>query len=397
MRRHQLACFVAVVGLALLAAPAHVFATPVQQPTPPPPPLAKQYVLVDADTGAVLAQQDAHTAVPPASTIKLLTALIASQRVAPNDQVPITPLADGMPARKINVKAGQAWRAQDLMYSMLLVSANDAAVALAQKVGGGSLDGYVPLAGQTAARLGLTDHPVLNDPAGLDDEFSNKGGSRISAHDLAIVARAVLATPDIMSIIATRHYDFNGGDGIGHTLTNEDLLPTLYPGATGLKTGMTELAGHTFVGSATRNGRTMLAVVFGTGDPYGSAESLLDQGFATPVAAEVNLEHLPAVVPNAAVPASTTSTTEPHIALATAGPSRGGGGSLLNSSLLAFLVLILGFAGLVAVRRRTVVNRRRARTQARHAHSIGSHIDVTDGFDDDFDEFDDFEPTGAPR
>src|SRR5262249_14870294 len=154
---------------------------------------------------------------------------------------------------------------------MLMVSANDAAVAIGEKLGNGSLDGYTRLAQDTAARLQLADHPVFNDPAGLDDQFSNKGGSRISPRDLAIVGRPVLGQPGLMSLIGTRDYQFKGGDGIEHTLTNEDLFLDLYPGANGLKTGTTELAGHTFVGSATRGGRTMLAIVFDAVDYYGSA------------------------------------------------------------------------------------------------------------------------------
>src|SRR6476659_8627525 len=93
------------------------------------PPLPKAFVLVDADTGAVIAQQDDRSVRPPASTIKLLTALIAVQRLKPTDGIPISPLAEGMPARKINVKAGQIWRFEDLLRSMMMVSANDAAVA----------------------------------------------------------------------------------------------------------------------------------------------------------------------------------------------------------------------------------------------------------------------------
>ena len=112
----------------------------------------------------------------------------------------------------------------------------------------------------------------------------------------------MLARPDLVNVINTPHYVFTGGDGLGHTLNNHDLFLDLYPGANGLKTGTTELAGHTFVGSATRGGRTMLAIVFDAADYYGSAASLLDQGFNTPVAAEANLDHLPPVVADASLP-----------------------------------------------------------------------------------------------
>jgi D-alanyl-D-alanine carboxypeptidase len=318
-------------------------------PPPAPPPLPKAYVLVDADTGAVLAQQDARTLRPPASTIKLLTALIADERLAPTDAVPTSSVAEGMPARKINVKAGQVWNERDLMYCLLMVSANDAAVALAEKVGG-NLDGYVDIAQQTAERLGLTDHPLLFDPAGLDDQFSNRGGDRISPRDLAIVARAVLAQPDIMKVIGTKLYSFTGGDAIEHRLTNHNLFLDLYPGATGLKTGTTDLAGHTFVGSATRGGRTMLAVVFDAVDSYGSAGALLDQGFNTPVAAEANLDHLPDVVADASIPPTTEAVTAPPVRAST---SRGE--SFVDSTPFAFMLLVVGLVPLVKLRRRVVV------------------------------------------
>ncbi|MEY2461747.1 MAG: hypothetical protein QOG30_3577 [Acidimicrobiaceae bacterium] len=313
----------------------------------PAPPLPKAYALVDADTGAVIAQQDSRTVRPPASTIKLLTALIAFQQLQPGEAVPISPVAEGMPARKINVKSPQVWAYDHLMRSMMMVSANDAAVALAEKIGGGTLDGYVTVANETAARLGLADSPILNDPAGLDDEFANKGGDRISPRDLAIIARAVLANPDLMQIVDTRDYRFTGGDGLAHKLTNHNLFLDLYAGANGLKTGTTDLAGHTFVGSATRGGRTMLVVVFDAVDYYGSAGALLDQGFNTPVAAEANLDHLPPVVANASLAPTTTVP-----AVIPAVTSSGSGKSFFDSTAFALLVLVVGLLPLRALRRR---------------------------------------------
>src|SRR3954453_17610988 len=274
---------------------------------PPPPPRA--WILVDADTGVVLSAQGARTPQRPASTIKLLTALIASEQLSPAEAIPISATAEGMPARKINVKAGQSWTYDALLHSMLMGSANAAPVAIAEKLGDGSLDGWGRLALATADRLGLADKPVLNDPAGLDDEFSYKGGSLISPRDLAIVPRAVLRHPELLAIVQTTHYEFQGGDGVGHELNNHDLFLSLYPGATGLKTGTTDKAGRTFVGTATRNGRTMLAVVFDAVDVYGSAGQLLDQGFATPVASESTFtDKLPDVVSDASIP-----TTAPAI------------------------------------------------------------------------------------
>ena len=317
----------------------------------PPPPLPKAFVLVDVDTGNVLAGQDARQPKYPASTIKLLTALIAVQRLSAGDVVPISARAESMPARKMNVKAGQQWALSDLMHAMLMVSANDAAVAIAERIGDGSLDGWTQVAQQTAERLGLVDQPVLLDPAGLDDQqFSNGGGSLISARDLAIVARAVLARPDIMAMLQTPHYEFVGGDGIGHKLNNQDLFLSLYAGATGMKTGATDKAGRTFVGSAARDGRTMLVVVIDAVDPLRSAALLLDQGFAMPVAAESTTDVLPAVVPDAALTPIAAPADE--VAVGTNGGTASRSGSnVLDSPPVALGIFVLGLVALVFVRR----------------------------------------------
>ncbi len=180
-----------------------------------------------------------------------------------------------------------------------------------------------------------------------------------------------MGRPDLVNVINTPHYVFTGGDGLGHTLNNHDLFLDLYPGANGLKTGTTELAGHTFVGSATRGGRTMLAIVFDAADYYGSAAALLDQGFNTPAAAEANLDHLPPVVTNASLPPPPVARVDGPAEVpaaptpaATVTAARDGGWSF-NSPAMAGFVLGLGLAGLVVLRRRTVVRRRRARAEAR--------------------------------
>lgn len=259
------------------------------------------WILVDADTGAVLAGRDTRTPQLPASTVKLFTALVATQRLPATAPVPISERAAGMPARKINVGAGQVWNLHDLLFSMLTVSANDAAVAVAESAGGGSLAGWEAIAARTATALGLSDTPDLSDPAGLDDEFSNGEGSHISARDMAIVARAVLAEPSLMAMLSVEEHRFTGGDGIAHRVDRRNRLFELYGGTIGMKTGLTDAAGRCLVAAATRDGRTMLAVMFDAPDMYASAAVLLDRGFATPVAAEPVTDVLPAVVPDAAL------------------------------------------------------------------------------------------------
>lgn len=362
----------ALLPLALAVALAVPATTSAAQPAPTTqPPLPAAWILVDADTGAVLASANDRVPMPPASTVKILTALMTVERLPADDQVPISALAEGMPARKINVKGGQVWDRDDLLQSMLLVSANDAAVALAERVGGGSLDTWVALAQATADRLGLEDQPVLNDPAGLDDEFSHDGGSLISARDLAIVARAVLARPDLMEIAGTPQYLFRGGDGLDHELNNHDTFLRLYQGATGLKTGFTENAGRTLVATAERNGRTMLVVEFDAVDIYASAAQLLDRGFATPIYAERNLPRLPDVVPNASVDVAASddarapaqpgtleaAPTTTASAVAAASTADEDAGLDWNSASIAAPLLVLGTAPVLVVLRRRAVRR----------------------------------------
>lgn len=348
---------VAVIALVLSATPLAAARPSPVTPATGPPAEPNAYIVVDVDTGRVLDAKDSRTPMRPASTIKLLTALMAVQRLPAGDVVPISPLAESMPARKMNLKAGQKWLLRDLMHALLMVSANDAAVAIAERMGSGSVDRWEALAEETAARLGLADNPVLRDPAGLDDaQFSHHGGSLISARDLAIVARAVLNRPDIMAIIQTQRYEFPGGDGIGHRLRNQDPFLLTYSGATGLKTGATRLAGRTFVGSATRSGRSLLAVVLDAADPLGAAAALLDKGFAMPAndRAQPPADVLPPVVADAAAtPAPPQQTT-----LAPAAPrpgavaTRARPASLgLNSPPVAAGILLAGLALLVVLRR----------------------------------------------
>src|SRR3954470_17741470 len=129
-------------GTALVLALLMLVGTPPARAAQAPPPAPRAWILGDADTGVVLSARGARTPQPPASTIKLLTALIASEQLSPAQAIPISATAAGMPARKINVKQGQSWTCDRLPHLMLMVLANDAAVAIAEKLGEGRLGGW---------------------------------------------------------------------------------------------------------------------------------------------------------------------------------------------------------------------------------------------------------------
>jgi len=274
----------------------------------------KAWILVDADTGAVINAGNEREPLPPASTTKILTALVAVHMLPKDADIPVSPRAEGMPATKINMKAGQTWTLDDTLHALLMSSANDAAVALAERVSG-SVEAFQNDLYDEAARLNLADNPVLLDPAGLDDSFSVGGGNRISARDLAIAAHALLADPELGGIVAENIARFTGGDGIAHRLVNHNNMLRHYDGAIGVKTGYTEKAGHTLVAAARRDGRTMLSVVMGAPDMYGYSAALLDQGFATAVRSEGAMSHLPPIptdTPKAAAKAAKAAKSKPQ-------------------------------------------------------------------------------------
>jgi D-alanyl-D-alanine carboxypeptidase (penicillin-binding protein 5/6) len=319
--------------------------------------------VVDADTGNVVNAADDHTPMRPASISKVLTAIVAVQHLPPNAMVPVSPVAAGTESVNLGMKVGQVWGFTDTLHAMLMLSANDAATALAERVSG-SREAFVAEMERTGAALHLVDHPVMRDPAGLDDQFSVLGGNFVSAYDLAVMARTALAIPVIREIVDLPEYRFTAPDGVVHVIRNVDRGLELYPGAIGIKTGYTKAAGNTFMAAATRNGRTMLAVVLQSPDIYRSASALLDLGFATPVARESRVDHLPAVSTSAPAP---TATTEPVTHRATGGlvgaPAHGAGffGGLLRDIVLGVAATVLVLATVVVVLRRRAVRRRRTR------------------------------------
>jgi D-alanyl-D-alanine carboxypeptidase (penicillin-binding protein 5/6) len=365
-----------------------------QQSAPP-----RAYVVVDADSGEVLAASAAHEPVPPASTVKIVTALAAVERLPPETLIEVSELAAGVPAsadNPIRMHPGERWRLQDALAVLMLASGNDAAYAIAEAAGG-SLDGFAQAMAETAERYGMDDS-TFNDPAGFSDAVAYGGGPRASAFDLAIAARNALAVPQLALLAASAQVGIETPGGSTRTIDNHNkLLPGLpreYAGATGFKTGYTALAGHTLVATAERGGRRLIAVVLNTYDTYGWAEVLLDQGFATPPGAGTG-EVLPdvavselsgrrddltafvALARGRVVPAGATTgaagfvtqTTSPAgrpvAELPAAGAARGASD---DGGIVSTRTVLLGLGGLLAalvVLRRRAVRRQRARRLAR--------------------------------
>lgn len=268
-----------------------------QRPVAPLPtevvPEAKSYLLVDLGTGNVLAGYHERLRLPPASLTKVLTALIAVSYLGPHATVAGTKQSLAAYPDTVGIERGVPWPVEDVLQSLLVMSANDAAYALAQKISG-SLAAFGTVMDRSAAQIGMSDDPVFHDPAGLDGNEGVDGGNLVSARDLAIAGRDLLRVPRLAQIVKETSYRFVDPTGQVHYLatTNYTFLVS-EPGAIGVKTGFTDRAGSCVMGAATQHGRTMLAVVMNGYNPAQTAIDLLDQGFATPVDHEPTTDRLP--------------------------------------------------------------------------------------------------------
>jgi D-alanyl-D-alanine carboxypeptidase len=259
-------------------------------------PEARSYVLVDADTGNVLAAYHEHLRVPPASLTKVVTALIAVGYLAPSATVDGTAVSESAYPNQVGMEKGVPWPLDEVLGSLLVYSANDAAYAIAQRIGG-SLPGFVPIMQLAASQMRLADHPSFHDPAGLDGPESFRGGNFVSARDLATAGRDLLAVPLLAQIVKDESYDFVDPAREPHDLPSMDYsFLSSYAGAIGIKTGFTDRAGDCLLAAARRHGRTMIAVVMDGYNPTETATLLLNQGFATPVAGEPTYDRLPPVL-----------------------------------------------------------------------------------------------------
>ncbi|HYS32864.1 MAG TPA: D-alanyl-D-alanine carboxypeptidase, partial [Streptosporangiaceae bacterium] len=235
---------------------------------------ASAYVIADAGTGAVLAAKDAHGLYPPASTLKVLTAITMLPRLEPGAMVRATKRAASVEPNDVGLVPGHRYKAADLYRALLLISANDAAVALVQA--SGSFARGMALVNAEAHHLQAYD-VVARQPNGLPAP-----GQVVSAYDLALIARKALSTPAFMSYDATLTARFPVKRHKRVLLVNQNSLLTGYRGGIGGKIGWTEKAGATYIGLARRHGVTLIVTILHATPltEITSAERLLNWGFA---------------------------------------------------------------------------------------------------------------------
>lgn len=247
-------------------------------PLPPPQISAPSAILADLDSGQVLFEQGAGRRRPIASVTKIVTALLVLEQTDPQDIVTVSARAsgDGRTAgiSELGLETGERIRVDDLLAALMLQSANDAAIALAEHVSG-TVEGFVKDMNARVRRLGLRDSRFAS-PNGLDD----RGYS--TARDLVDITRAAYEQPGFASIVATRSREVpSPADLPPRVVQNRNALLWLYPGAVGVKTGFTSRAGSCIVATAERGGLRLVAVVLGaSGEAFSRAAALLNHGFA---------------------------------------------------------------------------------------------------------------------
>jgi D-alanyl-D-alanine carboxypeptidase (penicillin-binding protein 5/6) len=235
-------------------------------------------ILADMDTGQVLYAHFPDKRRPVASVTKIMTALLVIERTDPTDVVTVSANAAGdgrSPGiSELGLLEGEQVRVGELLYALMLQSANDAAIALAEHVSG-SVNAFVADMNDRARRLGLQNTEFFS-PNGLDD----RGYS--SARDLVAMTRAAYDHPGFASVVATRFHEVPSPGGVPPRMVqNRNVLLWLYPGAVGVKTGFTSAAGFCVVATAERDGLGLVSVVLGEpGEPFSEAATLLDYGFA---------------------------------------------------------------------------------------------------------------------
>jgi D-alanyl-D-alanine carboxypeptidase (penicillin-binding protein 5/6) len=247
--------------------------------------LAQTAVLVDGGTGAVIWQRAAHRPVLVASTTKILTALVAEDAYAANQVFTVPEAAEEVDGTRFGYQRGMRVRRHDLLTTLLLVSANDAAETLAAAYPRGGRAGFLAAMQAEADAFGGTDS-TWRDPSGLDAP-----GHRVSAADLAILGRVLLGRPELAKIVATPWTRYRWPSGRVQVITNHNHLVSQSrdPGAIGIKTGFTARARSTIVAAERRGGRTLIAVALGSDAMYADVRSMFAYGFVTKVPAGVEV------------------------------------------------------------------------------------------------------------
>ena len=234
---------------------------------------ARSAILINSEDGSVYFESNADERMGPASTTKLMTALVALEHAKADMPVKVPSDAVGIEGSSVYLVEGEILTLHELICALLLSSANDAAAAIAITVGG-SIEGFCALMNRKAAEMGLCDTHFTN-PHGLYDEEHYT-----TARELAKIAAKALSVPAIREIVSKYKMTIpHDGRPDARLLVNHNKLLRSYDGCIGMKTGFTKKTGRTLVSAAERDGLTLVAVTLNAPDDWRDHTALLDYGF----------------------------------------------------------------------------------------------------------------------
>lgn len=250
---------------------------------------AASAVMMQANSGRILFQKDAHTPRAMASTTKIMTALLAAERLPLDHDVSVPAQAVRVEGTALGLRGGDTISTQDLITGLLLASGNDAANVLAQEVAG-SQEAFSVLMNQRAAEIGMK-HTHFVTPSGLDAD-----GHVSTAYDMALLAREALKNDTVAAIVqqksATIHF---GSPKRAVTVSNHNRLLRLYPDAIGIKTGFTKKAGRCLVSAAKRDGMTLIVVTLHCPNDWDDHMKLYNAAFTKVKTVALPTVNLPAL------------------------------------------------------------------------------------------------------
>jgi len=229
--------------------------------TPIPPLTARSYIVLDADSGTSLLEREAKLATAPASTTKIMTALVSLENYR-LDQILEVPEVKGIEGQKIKLLTGEKISAENLLYALLVASANDAAITLARDFPGGG-EGFIWAMNQKAKELNLENTHFTN-PVGYDDPNHYS-----TAADLARLALTAMKNEKFAQIVGTERINITDREGkITHEMTNVNTLLGELPGVKGIKTGWTQEAGECLVTFLEQNNHRIIISLLGSKDRF---------------------------------------------------------------------------------------------------------------------------------
>lgn len=235
---------------------------------------ARYACVIDGQTGRVLYEKNAYDRHSMASTTKIMTALLALENTQENEMVTISKNAAGTEGSSIYLATGEKLKMETLLYGLMLNSGNDAAIAIAEHVGG-NVDNFAQMMTERAHTIGAK-HTQFKNPNGLDED-----GHYTTAYDLALITRTALLHPRFAEIVATKHKSYPASEGsIARSFTNHNKLLSLYNGCIGVKTGFTKKTGRCLVSAAKRDNSTIICVTLNAPNDWNDHKKLLDYGFS---------------------------------------------------------------------------------------------------------------------